>query len=250
MENSSNEYRISFFKPSTPQAVRNRNMVVWLVLIWAIAIFGFQILLKVIEEPTPQPAYLKFQDTWENVQQEKPQQESLKQFGQSLLSVLGKVDIEPGAKSALDDALSWTVYQLTADTLRETLISTVEHFEQLKAQIEKISDEEYIEAKFLLAKETSPLLGILHTDVKAKILPLGLTSVGMGSMTNETIENLPGIMEKYLIHNRSVLTDSKFLGFPFHYFYTAVFLLILFVGLCWLYCVRTDKMNAKLNIAD
>ena len=57
-------------------------------------------------------------------------------------------------------------------------------------------------------------------------------------------------MGLYLIHNRSVLTDTKFLGFPFHYFYTAVFLLILFVGLCWLYCIRTDMFHKKYGIED
>lgn len=46
MDDSSNDYRISFFKPTTPQARTNRNMVVWLVLIWFIAIFGFQTMLR------------------------------------------------------------------------------------------------------------------------------------------------------------------------------------------------------------
>ena len=250
MENSPNDYRISFFKPTTPEAVRNRNMVVWLVLIWAIAIFGFQVLLKVIEKPTPQPAYLTFQNSWEEVQGNNPGEESLKEFGQSLLAVLGKVDIAPEARLALDDALGYTIYQLTEDTLRGELVTTVDKFEKQKARIESISNEEYIESKNLLSENMSPLLDISPIDVRARILPLELTAVELGSMSNETIHDLPGIMEKYLIHNQSVLTDIKFLGFPFHYFYTAFFLLVLFVGLCWLYCVRTDKMNAELNIAD
>lgn len=57
-------------------------------------------------------------------------------------------------------------------------------------------------------------------------------------------------MKLYMTHNQSVLTNAKFLGFPFHYFYTAVFLLILFVFLCWLYCVITDRVNIKLGLEE
>jgi putative solute:sodium symporter small subunit len=87
-------------------------------------------------------------------------------------------------------------------------------------------------------------------DVRTKILPVELMSADIENLTSKTKENLPGIMTKFLVHNQSFLTDFKFLGFPFHYFYTAIFLLILFVGLCWLYCVRTDNMNAKMDIID
>ena len=95
-----------------------------------------------------------------------------------------------------------------------------------------------------------PLMKFSNTDVRAKILPLELTSKGMDALQDETIKYLPAIMQKYLVHNQSVLTDFKFLGFPFHYFYTAVFLLILFIGLCLVYCVRIDSLNAKLNLID
>ena len=76
----------------------------------------------------------------------------------------------------------------------------------------------------------------------------------MSKFYGESEQKLRKIFEEamglYLIHNRSVLTDTRFLGFPFHYFYTAVFLLILFVGLTWLYCVRTDMFNKKYGIED
>ncbi|RKX20065.1 MAG: hypothetical protein DRP35_06675 [Candidatus Zixiibacteriota bacterium] len=42
----------------------------------------------------------------------------------------------------------------------------------------------------------------------------------------------------------------RFLGFPFHYFYTAVFLLVLFVGLCWIFCFQTDRIYKKLGIEE
>jgi hypothetical protein len=57
-------------------------MVVWLVVIWFFAIFGFQILLKVVEKPTPEQSYLTFENVWENVKSDSPGDKELKEFGQ------------------------------------------------------------------------------------------------------------------------------------------------------------------------
>ncbi len=71
MDEKNNSYHISFFKPTTEQAKANRNMVVWLICVWAVAIFGFQILLRIIEKPTPEAAFITFAEVWENVKSEK-----------------------------------------------------------------------------------------------------------------------------------------------------------------------------------
>ncbi|MFC1670672.1 DUF4212 domain-containing protein, partial [Spirochaetota bacterium] len=54
----------------------------------------------------------------------------------------------------------------------------------------------------------------------------------------------------YLIHNRNVLTDIKFLGFPFHYFYTSQLLLIMFVLICLVYCIATDRIHRKYGFIE
>ncbi len=250
MDNSNDEYHISFFKPTTPQAVANRNMVVWFVLIWFVAIFGFQILLKIFEKQTPEPSFLTFEKVWEVVKSGDARDTELQEFGQASLSVLGKIMISPAERAILDNAISWTVLQLSADSLRAGLAEKIRDFESIKASIADISDADYIAAKIDLSLELSPKLGLSQNDVRAKILPLELCADLGINLTDETKTKMPGIMKKYLVHNQSALTDFKFLGFPFHYFYTAIFLLILFVGLCWLYCVRTDSLNKKLNIID
>lgn len=249
MDDSSQDYHISFFKPTTPQATANRNLVIWLVLIWFVAIFGFHILLRIVEEPTPEPAYLTFQNAWETMENGSPGANELQQFGQVTLSVLGK-SLAQNERDILNNALSSSLYQLTADSLKTDFISKVQEFETIKTGVENISDPVYIEAKNDLSRELSPMLNLSTSDVRTKILPLGLTSADIEAITPETRNNIPGIMEKYLIHNQSFLTDARFLGFPFHYFYTAIFLLVMFVGICWLYCKQTDKRNEKLNIAD
>ena len=63
-----------------------------------------------------------------------------------------------------------------------------------------------------------------------------------------TDASIPGIMKTNLIHNQSVLTDTIFLGFPFHYFYSALFLLTLFVLICLVYCFKIDTLMKKYDM--
>lgn len=250
MENKTNDYHISFFKPTTTQALYNRNMVLWLVILWVIAIFGFHVLLRVIEKPTPEADYITFQSVWPQVEKGEANEKEMMQFGQATLSVLGKIMLTDADKQVLNDGLSFSVYQLTPDSRKEEVIAMIRGFEEIRKNIDNISNPEYVAAKKQISKELSPVLSLSLTDVRSKILPLELKSEAMTGLANESRTKLPAIMKKYMVHNQSVLTDFKFLGFPFHYFYTAVFLLILFVGICWLYCVLTDRLNAKLEIAD
>ncbi|NBC84141.1 MAG: DUF4212 domain-containing protein [Bacteroidetes bacterium] len=228
----------------------NRNMVIWLVSIWFVAVFGFQFLLRILEEPTPQPAYLSFQQVWEPVLHQEAETAQLQTFGQSILSVLGKIAIQPEDKKVLDQALSHTVYTLTPDSLQSDLTAQVREFEKTVATSKNISDPAYLAQRDALIGEIASVVGLDENNVLRTIIPYSLRADNIESLNKTTIDRLPDVMGKYLIHNRSVLTDTRFLGFPFHYFYTAFFLLILFVGLCWLYCVKTDQRNAKLNIVD
>jgi putative solute:sodium symporter small subunit len=132
----------------------------------------------------------------------------------------------------------------------ETLKSSISDFETIAASISDITDEAYVAKKNELIPVLAELFALNELDVRSKIAPLELKSSLMESFEGSGRDMLVETMGLYLIHNRSVLTDTIFLGFPFHYFYTAVFLLILFVGLCWLYCVRTDMYNKKYGIED
>lgn len=250
MNNSSNDYHISFFKPTTPQAKANRNMVIWLVLVWCVAIFGFHFLLRIIEKPTPEPTYVTFESVWPKIENGTASDTDVQEFGKASLSVLCKIAIAADDKPALNNALSWSVYKLTADSLRGELVAKVKAMEEKVAAVTDLKDTQYTEAKKSFSAAVCPLLNLSTQDIRAKILPNELVSANIDGLLEESKKDLPSIMAKYLIHNQSFLTDTKFLGFPFHYFYSAVFLLILFVGLCWVYCVNTDKINAKFDIAD
>ena len=105
----------------------------------------------------------------------------------------------------------------------------MEEFSTIAASISDTRDEAYIEIKEALYPLLGKLYGLDIRDVRVKIAPLELQSPCPESFTDENRKLFNEALDLYLVHNQSVLTDLKFLGFPFHYFYTAVFLLILFV---------------------
>jgi putative solute:sodium symporter small subunit len=245
-----NNYHISFFQPTTARAKYNRNMVVWLISIWAVAIFGFHFLLKAIEKPTPEPELLVFNEVWENVKKGNASNEELLKFAQATLHVSGKVFIKTHHRAALDNGITWATFQLADSSQKVAINESLLKFEAAAKSASAVTDRDYIEAKLELGAMAQQVLQLNPANVLAKILPLELRSSGMLEFTEANKATVEACMPLYTIHNQSVLTDTKFLGFPFHYFYTAVFLLVLFIGLCWAYCYKVDKYNASIGLAE
>jgi putative solute:sodium symporter small subunit len=243
------EYRISFFKPTTLQAKTNRNLIVKLFISWAVAIFGFQILLRVIEKPVPEDALITFSSAWENIESGSATYVDYQDIAQSMIQVMGKITIKPDDYDALKDGTGWALSKVYPEDDLSDLQQDVQHLNLLKEQITSLRDEEYLETKELIISKAAPALGIGEGTLLAQLLAIGLNN-DLQLLTEESRKKIPEIMSLYLTHNRSVLTDTVFLGFPFHYFYTAVLLLVLFIGLCWIYCYRTDKLHAKLNFLE
>lgn len=250
MESNQQDYHISFFKPTTDSARRNRNITVQLILIWVVAIFGFQILLKVIEKPTPEKAWEIYQVHRDKLEAGSTEPSVLVPVSRSALSVLGKVAIDPEHRHALDNMISWSAYRIADSAQKAVLTDKLSAFEAVAATTEVITADDYVAAKNDLIPVIQEIFGLSPSDVRGKIAAVELHSSMVDSFGDENRKLVREAMDFYLIHNRSVLTDTVFLGFPFHYFYTAVFLLILFVGICWLYCVRTDMFNKKYDIED
>jgi putative solute:sodium symporter small subunit len=244
MENTNNDYHVSFFKPVTARARRNRNMVIKLVLVWAIAIFGFQIALKLLGKPTPEPALTEFNSVWENVKNENASEQELKVFTNSVLQCLGKIYIKPNMKAALANAFNYGLFQIAGDELDE-LCHNVDAFNELKSSTENIADPTYIQSRKKLEADVAGILELSDSDVKIIAVPFVINAEMKDEISAENKVLVEKAMKTYMTHNRSFLTDFNFLGFPFHYFYSAVFLLILFVGLCWIYCVETDKIEKQ-----
>ncbi len=249
MENYQNDYHFSFFKPGSLRAKKNRNLTLLLVSIWAVGIFGFQILLKVTGKPTPEPAHVEFHQVWNQVQDGEAEILELRTFSKSVLQVLAKVYIKPEYKSALENAFSWSVFQLAGED-PGFLLEKLNSFEQASALGISILDPAYLASKTGLEAGVADLLGLDAKDARRMAIPFSLKSNLIDQLSLENQSVVEKAMNLYLVHNRSVITDTKFLGFPFHYFYTAVFLLCLFISLCWIYCVRTDKIEKEFFLSN
>jgi len=248
--NEDNQFHISFFRPTTERARKNRDKVLVLLIIWVLGVFGFQILLKILEKPTPEPVLTEFNEVWNQVKTNQATNAELQVFAKSVLQVTGKVFIEPEYRKALDNGISWATMQLADSAQQAAIMDALISFEKIAADIEMLSNEDYFNAKNNLTALASVPLGLHPNELLAKLLPLELRSEMVSELTKENKEIIERAMPLYTTHNRSVLTDTIFLGFPFHYFYTAVFLLIMFIGICWFYSFTTDKINKKLHIYE
>jgi putative solute:sodium symporter small subunit len=256
LEASNKDYNFSLFKPGSPYGIRNRNLILTLVTIWFVAIFGFQILLLIFQKPTPEKTLITFESVWENVKSGNATTEGKMDFINSLIAVTGKSVLKPADKVVLDNAITWAVFDMVSDTERVILSGLVRDLKVTREKLSIAADDEYT------------MLKTDMTNIKAKINSIANEKTGIDPANNkeallaynlnpenkvlssDEIESLPQIMKLYLTHNQSFLTDMKILGFPFHYFYTAEFLLILFVGLCLFYSIRTTQLQKKFSIKE
>lgn len=250
MEKEQPDYNISFFKPTTELARINRNLAIKLLLIWVVCIFGFHFLLRLIEEPTPEPAYLAFEQVWPAIERGDASMDEKRLFVDASLDVLGKLLISPEDQARLDAVVSRVFYEMLPDTVTPGLIQTVAAFEKSQVELVDLQDEEYVRLKSEIRGIAARVLEVDPYALEAELMPFELLSAEMKPLDSDATQAVPAIMAKYLIHNQSFLTDWRFLGFPFHYFYTAVFLLVLFIALCWYYCYRIDRVHKRLGVVE
>ncbi len=246
MENINNtdekDYNISFFKPTTPLDKFNKNLILGLLTVWAVAIFGFQILLRVVETPTPEKAYINYELVWDNIKSDKASDADKQVFIKSALSVLGKITVAPADRLFLSNSVNKLTIELVPEVEKNAFTSKVVAFKN-----SDFGNPDYQELKKELSVASAGYIGVSPNTLEAKLIPFELITANSTNIDSKAVE---AVMAKYLIHNQSFITDFTFLGFPFHYFYTAVFLLILFVGLCLYYCIATDIAMKKLGIVE
>ena len=227
----SKSYDVNFFKPSTPFLRENIRAIVIGLVIWGVATYGFQILLKIMETPTPEAVYVSFQQIAPKLADGSASPEETVTAANFYLSMLGKSTALLG-NDALKDAFTSTVYNVLSDAEKKTLLTVAE-----TAATDKTVNVDFI----------NTALGITGNKAMMAAVPYSLSAVTPDkmAMTNDT---LTPIMDKFFIHNQSVLTDTIVLGFPFHYLYTALILLTLFVLICLVYCQVIDKMMKRYGM--
>lgn len=242
MDRVQNDYHFNFFSPRTPLAKRNRNMIVWLVIIWAVAIFGFQIALRILEEPVPEQPLVEFNSVYERVYDGVASQEDYKLFASSILHTLAKTHLLDNHREALRGAFTYGLFRAAGENT-DALHAAIQQFQTNRELSLNITDQAYLEARVALEQLVLSVLAINPTDPRILSAPFSIVLENKDALDLEQQALTKEIMDRYLIHNQSVLTDTIFLGFPLHYFYTAVFLLVLFVGLCLAYCLMMDRLE-------
>jgi putative solute:sodium symporter small subunit len=256
LEASSNDYNFNLFNPGSPYRKRNRNLILILLTIWFVAIFGFQILLLIFEKPTPEKSLIVFESVWEKVKSGTATEQEKNGFINSLIHVAGKSLVKPADKIILKNALTWFVFDMVSDSEKLILSGLIKELEEVRKEISVAPDTEYAQLKSDQLRIKAEINAIANektgTDPgnhKETILPYSLNPESKALSTDE-LAALPKVMKLYLTHNQSFLTDTKILGFPFHYFYTAEFLLILFVVLCLIYSIRITRLQNTFSIKE
>lgn len=257
MESSEN-YNFSLFKPRNLHGKKNRNVILTMLLIWALAVFGFQILLKSIEKPTPEKTLTSFESVWTvATTSEDLSMVDFKTLLNSLVLVKGKNSVKPEDQKILNEAISCITFSVVPDSVKAVILGGVSDINTKKSQISKAQGQEFLDLKAsILAEEkkisliTDQYNGFITGSIEEKIYLASLTENYPGSLSDISFNRLPETMKLYLTHNQSVLTDTNFIGFPFHYFYTAIFLLILFVGLCIVYNILIEWRLRKEGIVE
>jgi putative solute:sodium symporter small subunit len=256
VKTNENQYHFNLFKPTTEHGRKNRNIIVTMVLIWFISVFGFQLLLVILQKPTPEKAFTTFESVWDKVKTGQADITEKQDFIKSLVAVYGKSSVKKDKRPILRNGITGVAFSMVSDSEKVILSGHVSALSYAREKLSTANDEEYIQLQASLAETKRAInemldtkIGIEPTSVEATILPYCLNSDDNG-MSQDDLDALPKIMKLYLVHNQSFLTDTKFLGFPFHYFYTAEFLLILFVLLCLIYYFRIEKLDKQYLTAE
>jgi hypothetical protein len=254
---SSDQFNFSIFRPRNLHGRKNRNVILTMLLIWAVAVFGFQFLLRGIEKPVPEKALTLFESTWPAAVTGELNSEDYKTFLQALILVKGKSTLKPGDQDILSDAISCAAFTVVPDSVRNLMIIQVRELDSLRSALTGATDQGYLDIKTLISSMHSSLATISESysgfkagSLEASIFTGSLHEEYPESLADTMFSALPEIMKFYLTHNQSKLTDTRFLGFPFHYFYTAVFLLILFVALCIVYNILIEWRLGKEGIVE
>ncbi len=212
-------YNINFFRPIKGIARDSNRTITLFIVIWFLAVFGFQFLLIATNKMTPEETLLTFNEVWPGIQSGDASPAEQQAFSKSLLMVLGKnIAVAEADKALLKEALSATVMKLTpGQSLEPAAVAMA-----LELEKEKFG------------------------QIMTELLPHSLVQPASAGIS----DGLPAVMEKYCTHPRGPLTDFKFLGFPFHYWYTGQLLLIIFVLLCLAYALRIEKLYQKNNFIE
>lgn len=216
----SKDYNSNFFFPKTAFAKENNRLITIIIVIWALAVFGFHGWMKAVEKAVPEESHVVYMAAVEALKADTASVQQKQDVAKVYLTLMGRY-IQLRENADLQNAFTLLV---------KDLLPAGQAIDKKKTA--------NIEAAINLKDGATD--AILKT-----IVPFALTDAAAAKVD---YDKMTGVMNKHLVHYRSYLTDTKFLGFPFHYFYSAVFSMVLFCGLCIFYCAVADKMMVRHGI--
>jgi uncharacterized membrane protein len=251
------EYNFSIFRPRNLHGRKNRNVILTMLLIWAVAVFGFQFLLRSVEKPAKEKSLVTFIELWPTARSGTLGSESYNSFLTSLINARGKNTLKPEEQKVISDAITCFTYRILPDSAGSALSGSISIVSDLRNSLTSLKGEQFLEVKKKISDQysaiadlTSGYTGFTRGSLESMIFVYSLQTSFPLSMADSSFDRLEDIMKLYMTHNQSFLTDSRILGFPFHYFYTAVFLLILFVILCIVYNILIEWRLKKEGVVE
>ncbi len=251
------EYNFSIFRPRNLHGRKNRNVIMTMLLIWAVSVFGFQFLLRSVEKPTPEKSLITFMELWPSVRSGSVTPNSHNSFLSTLVLARGKNTLKSDEQKIISDAITCFTYSILPDSAGRALGGIVSTISDLRSSLASLKGEQYLEVKKKISEHYSAITdatvkytGFTRGSLESSIFVYSLQTSYPLSMSDASFDRLEDIMKLYMTHNQSFLTDSKVIGFPFHYFYTAVFLLILFVILCIVYNLLVEWRLKKEGVVE
>lgn len=251
------DYNFSIFRPRNLHGRKNRNVIMTMLLMWAVAVFGFQFFLRAVEKPVQEKALVTFMELWPSVRSGTNNPESHNAFLTSLVKARGKNTLKPEEQKVISDAITCFTYSILPDLAESALSGIVSNISDLRNTLSSLKGEQYLQVKKKISDYNSSIYdvtaeytGFTRGSLESSIFVYSLQTSFPSSMSDASFDRLEDIMKLYMTHNQSFLTDSRFLGFPFHYFYTAVFLLILFVILCITYNILVEWRLKKEGVVE
>ncbi len=229
----SNDYNSNFFFPKSAFAKDNNALIAVCVIVWAIAVFGFHFWMKAIEKATPEAGHVTYMAAVDNLKSDVASIQQKQDVAKVYLTLTAKyMELREDKDGVIRKAFTLAVYDLLPDMEKQAFANAVK-------------SDKVLEQNFDIVTRTLGLTKENYDPLLTNLIPYTVTTL---DTTPTDYDKITPVMDKYLIHYRSFLTDTKFLGFPFHYFYSAVFLLVLFCGICWTYCILIDKVMKKHNM--
>jgi len=194
-------YNFSLFSPRNLHGKKNRNVILTMLLIWAVAVFGFQLLLRAMEKPTPEKALTLFESVWPAAKSGDLTPADSKSLLGALVLVKGKNTVKPEDQQVIANAISSVTFKNVPDSIHTLLTDGIAEMESLKAKLVTAEDQEYLDVKAAIAEQKMDMIalsasysGFGQGSLESAIFISSLNNTYPASFDDITYTRLPAIM--------------------------------------------------------